>query len=254
MNRWWTSAALGAGLGVAVMIGCGGSTNDTVGPKTDTDSGTPPATPPNPPPAPNPVPPPAPPPTDGGKDSSINAPEVTINYMQTCPAFVPCDSDPKGTWTLKGGCIDSSIFDAAKANCPGLSESMVVIKAKGITTIDAVNVSQQSESTFSARVNVPASCKPSPAVTCSMIGAFLMTAQGGGFDTATCTGATDCSCDVTKTTTSMSTSTYTTNGAGVLTTAGGDKFDYCVDPANTFTTRQQNTNGTPGPATFTATK
>jgi hypothetical protein len=255
MNRWWTCAVLGASAGLVFFAGCSGSSDTTTGTTPGPDSGTH-----APPPAPNPAPPnppPPPPPTDGGNDTGLNAPEVTIDYMQTCPAFTPCDTDPTGSWTLTGGCVDSSLFTAAKANCPGLTESNVVIKSKGLSTITATTITQQSETNFTGKLFVPNSCKPSPSVTCTLIGNFLTAPppNGGGFDSATCADAAGgCDCNVAQKTVTSSSGPYTKSGGVITATSTGDEYDYCVNPANTLTTRQRNQNGTPGPATLTATK
>jgi hypothetical protein len=256
MNRLFASAALGAGLGLVILMGCSSSSSNGGGTNQPDSS-----TPPPPPPAPNPNPPPPPPPPppappgDSGADVDINAPEVTINYMATCPDIIPCDVDPSGTWTLASGCIDSSIFAQAKQSCAGLMESGVTIKAKGISTITATTVSQKSQSDFKASLYLPTACVEGNGLTCTFVTAALKTAQFGAFDTANCKAHVGggCDCDVEKVTVLSTTDTYTRAG-GVLTTTGGDKFDYCVEPANTLTTRQQNKDGSKGPATFTATK
>ncbi len=255
-------AALGAGLVVAIAIGCGGSTSSTID-STDGGSSGAPAPPPPPahPPPPPPPPGPPPPPLDAGKDAgNIDAPTVTIQYMTTCPSFTPCDASPVGTWKLSGGCISSAIFADVKTTCPNFDVTNVTITAKGITTITATNVSQMSHSDFSGTVYVPATCsKGVSGANCPLLDSALTMPMYGGFDTATCVDSgkngvnAGCNCDVTKATDSSSSDTYTF-ASGVMTTGAGLKFDVCVNPANTLTTRQQNTNGTPGPETFTATK
>ncbi|HEY8072967.1 MAG TPA: hypothetical protein VIF62_02625 [Labilithrix sp.] len=259
MNRARLGALLGGAGIVAIAIGCGGSTSaiDSNG-GGDSGAPTPPPPPPAPPPAPQPAPPP--PPSDAGNDvDDIAAPTVTIQYMASCPAFTPCDASPLGTWTLQGGCISSTLFADAKSSCPGFDVTNVTITAKGITTIDATTVSQKSHSDFTGKIFLPSSCTMGVSgAGCAFVGPYLQMAQYGGFDTATCADSGNaskpgCLCDVTKATTTSSSDTYTFT-AGLMTTGSGLKYDLCVNPASTLTIRQQNTNGTPGPATFTAMK
>jgi hypothetical protein len=160
---------------------------------------------------------------------------------------------------LTGGCITPAFFSDAKTQCPGLDITNVTITAKGITTIDATTVSQKSHSDFSAKIYLPSTCTMGiTGASCAFVNSYLTMPQYGAFDTASCAdsgmpGHPGCLCDVTKATTTASSDTYTFSG-GVMATSSGARFDICVDPANTLVTRQQNTNGTPGPATFTAMK
>ena len=184
---------------------------------------------------------------------SINAPEVTIKYGtpgDECPAFTKCESDPTGTWKTTGGCVSSTLFDVGREKCPGFQESNVVIKAKGIITIGAANVSRQAKVTIGAHLVLPKSC--SPIADCNVVAVGLKTQQFGAFDTATCVeeGGTNCACDVTKILADNSADTYTKTG-GTMTTGAGETYDYCV-AAGVLTYRKADSNGDKEPATFTA--
>lgn len=181
---------------------------------------------------------------------TIDAPEVNIDYSATCPAFTKCDSNPVGKWKTTGGCVSSTLFDDAKSNCPGIAESAVTIKAKGIVDITATNVSRQAKISIGAHIQLPKSC--AMGAPCSLVPVALKQAQYGGFDTATCSDdGTNCQCDVTKIITDASGDTYTNDNAGTLTTGAGEKYDFCVT-AGVLTYRKADSAGTQEPATFTA--
>ncbi len=181
---------------------------------------------------------------------SINAPEVSIDYLATCPAFTKCDSNPVGVWKTTGGCVSSSVFDSAKGQCAGLQESNVVITAKGIIDITATNVSRQAKITLNAHIQVPKSC--APIADCGLIAIGLKQQNYGNFQTATCTDDnTNCQCDVGKVITDASANTYTKDNTGTLTTGAGEKYDYCVE-GGVLTYRKSDSAGTEELATFTA--
>jgi len=155
---------------------------------------------------------------------------VDITYGK-CPAVAKCGGDIVGSWKVSGGCVPDDAFAEAKAQCPGLQESDVVIKANGTVVATATTVERKTNVQVSAKVVVPKACSPVP--DCGLIAAGLQTGALPGapkFEKATCTdGGDNCNCDVLGTASEESNDDYTTNG-GVLTTTNPDRtFDYCVD-------------------------
>ena len=112
-------------------------------------------------------------------DTGVPGVEVHLQYG-SCPPFVPCGGDPKGKWAVTGGCVSETIFDPAKKNCPGLTESNVVFKAKGVIDANATNVDQKTQIFFSAKVNIPRACVDAiPGATCGLVALYLKSAQAG---------------------------------------------------------------------------
>lgn len=166
-------------------------------------------------------------PLDAKFDGHIDAPEVSITFG-TCAAFTPCGGDEKGYWEVSGGCLSDEILAGPKAACPGFTTSGETIKAKGIVTADGTNVVRQTEVTLIAKAHIPQACAAQAAGNCQLV-ALGAQAQFG-FDKATCVtadGGDGCDCDVERTETEQSATTYTKAG-NTITTAGGDTFDYCV--------------------------
>jgi hypothetical protein len=248
------SSALAVTLGLALAAGCGGSSsevadaNDSGGADATTgadsgssDAGTTDAA------------------KDSGSDGAITVPgtEQTVQYG-SCTTFAPCGGDPKGTWTYAaGGCLDE--FDLS--SCAGATVTNTSIKVKGQVTIAATTLDRVAQITAGATVGIPQSCVdaiPIPAFrTCSGIetGLKLAPPTGPGFDTATCTSkgvGQGCDCVVSKTTVDQKSTTYTVAG-NTITTAGGDTYDFCVNPASTMTYRET-TPGVQQAATLVMTK
>jgi hypothetical protein len=166
--------------------------------------------------------------TSTAADTGVPGVEVNLQYGN-CAAFDPCAGDPKGKWAVTGGCVSETVFDPAKANCPGIVESNVVFKAKGTIDTNATNVDRKTSIFFSAKVNLPKVCVDSvPGASCPLVAFFLKSAQGGSFDNATCTsdGAGGCNCDISDTTVETTNDTYTQNGA-TITTGGGKTYEFC---------------------------
>lgn len=174
-------------------------------------------------------------PADTGTDSAappLTGPFIDIKYgAASCPAFTACGGDPKGMWTLKDGCVTEKVFDGAKAQCNGLTESDVKFQARGYVLVDATSATQKTEVKFSAKLAVPSGCKGLAGGVCANLATLLQTL--GGLDTATCVddaGTGGCTCDVGDTITDTTTDTYTTSGNTLTTGSGGSArtWDYCV--------------------------
>jgi hypothetical protein len=162
-----------------------------------------------------------------GVDAAITGPFLPVQY-KNCPTFTACGGDVKGLWHLTGGCVGEGAFDAAKAQCAGLTESDVVFEARGTIYADATNVTRNTELKFSAKLAIPKACKDNNPVgnKCADADAAIKFA---GFDSATCTDAASgggCDCVVSSITKQASTDAYTTSGNTL--TSGAQTFDYCV--------------------------
>lgn len=182
----------------------------------------------------------------GGTDAGINAPEVNITFGN-CPAFVPCGGDPKGTWKLSGGCIPDTAFADLTQLCPTAALSNVVIKARGIVTIDATTIDRDSEIKTTATINIPQAClQQIPGGSCAalQLGLTLQPPTGAGLDKATCAadGANGCNCDIEDATRVKEKSAYTAAGNTISTVGPPARtFDFCVDQGKfsyTETTQQ----------------
>lgn len=159
-------------------------------------------------------------------DSGVK-PTTTITYGQ-CAAFTKCGGDVVGSWKVTGGCLSQDQFADAKAQCQGLQESNVVIKADGTVTVTATRVMRNTVVNVTGKVLVPKSCAPLPS--CAVIaGALQVGFNNLKFDTATCTESGDsCDCAVERTLTENTDDAYTTDN-GTLTTENPTRtFDYCV--------------------------
>jgi hypothetical protein len=160
-----------------------------------------------------------------GVDAAITGPFVDIQY-KNCATFAACGGDPKGLWHVTGGCVPDGAFAAAKAQCPGLTESNVMFQARGTIYADGTNVTRNTEVKFTASLFVPKVCKDMVGTMCSDLDAII---KLGGIGNATCKNAAtagDCTCDVSDSTKDSTADTYTT--AGNTLTSGGRTYDYCV--------------------------
>ena len=202
--------------------------------------------------------------TDGGTttdastkpDASITGPYLDIQFGM-CPPLAACGGDPKGLWTVTGGCVEDTIFDAAKMQCPGLTAHNVKFQARGTVLADATTIARKTDVKFTATFAIPKACKDG-----NPLGATCMAAEqgiklGGGLDTATCVddaATMGCTCNVGNTTIDSTSDAYTTSG-NVLTTGAGTTartFDYCV--AGNEIKYKETTAKTAIPAQFTLTK
>jgi len=171
-------------------------------------------------------------PVDSGTpEDSGPAATVDITYG-TCPTFTKCGGDIVGSWKVTGGCVSSDVFAEAKAQCDGLQESDVVIKASGTVVATATKVQRTTTLTLSGKVAVPKSCAQGVS-NCAFIGAALQSGAIPGapkFDTATCTdGGALCNCTVATTVDEKKDDAYTAADGVVTTTDPTRTYDYCVD-------------------------
>jgi hypothetical protein len=174
----------------------------------------------------------SPPPVDpaAGQDASttpsLSAGEVTFSYG-TCPAATPCGGDPQGTWNYSaGGCI----AELTTAQCSGFVVKKSFVKSKGTITIGATTLKRDVTASITATVELPTSC--GRGFPCSLLGIGLKLAppDGPGFDTANCKDSATpnvCECEVAKTATEKSETTYTVEG-NTISTADNFTYDYCV--------------------------
>ncbi len=189
---------------------------------------------------------------DTGTDAPVTGPFVTITYgAATCPAFTPCGGDPKGSWTVTGGCVTEEIFAPAKQQCPGIVESKVKIEARGTVVANAATITRKTEVKFAATLAIPKVCKDQigPCATVSQALIF------GGVKTAVCTDdavTLGCNCDVTNPAVDNTSDAYTTAGNTLTTGAPPRTFDYCV--AGNEIKYKETTAGTAIPALFVLTK
>lgn len=191
--------------------------------------------------------------TDAGTDSStvveITGGFVDIQY-KACTPLAACGGDVKGLWRLTGGCVDDGAFDAAKAQCAGLTESNVKFQARGVIFADATNITRKTDVKFTATLTVPAVCVAANPLgtTCKDAEAAV---QFSGIKTATCTGPNGgpCVCDVGDETTTNTTNAYTTSGSTL--TSGASTYDYCVAGSEI---KYKETTAKAIPAVFTLTK
>jgi hypothetical protein len=157
----------------------------------------------------------------------------------TCGNTAACGGDIVGTWTITSSCVSGSV---ASSSCPGETVDTANLKISGTVTYAAdLTYTVNSLLSGSETLTLPLSCvnKPgatTPPKTCDQLGATLM---GTISESITCTGSSVCTCHVViSNQTSMTTGTYTTTAAGLLTeTAMGgspSQNDYCVK-GKTFT-------------------
>lgn len=170
-------------------------------------------------------------PADVGVDTALSGPFIDIKYgAAMCPAFTPCGGDPKGTWNVTGGCVTEALFEAAKAQCAGLVESNVVLKARGYVTANATTISRRTEVKFTATLAIPKACKD-PVGSCTVVGQALVGLAM--LEKATCTddaATMGCNCDVADTYNDNNPGDAYTTAGNTLTTNGAmpRTFDYCV--------------------------
>lgn len=171
-----------------------------------------------------------------GRDATTD--DVPITYGE-CSEFSKCGGDIRGEWTVSGGCVRQDAFDAAKAGCPGFTESDVSIFANGTLVATSTVVERTLTVKFSATFLIPTSCAPIPVNDCSLIAAALQAGATGvpgvpKFDSATCVGVNDaCDCDVSVSITEQRSDTYTATD-GVITTEDPTRtFEYCAEEGRT---------------------
>jgi hypothetical protein len=138
-----------------------------------------------------------------------------------CTAFTPCDTPVDGSYKVTGGCIEDPLAPFKK-QCPGLVQKSVSGTISGTVTLAAGNVTRDITTKFNAKVTVPAAC--TQGFPCSFVGPAIQSQVPGS--TASCTGATDCDCDISLPGGDKSSSTFTQTG-GSITTGGGDTYDVC---------------------------
>jgi hypothetical protein len=230
-SAWWMGCGgSSTGGGAAVDGGGGGSEGGSIDAGGNTDAA-----------------------IDAGVDSSTEL-AITGNFIdlqyKACTPLAACGGDVKGLWRLTGGCVDSGAFDAAKAQCAGLTESNVKFQARGVVFADATKITRKTEVKFTATLDVPAVC-----VAANPLGATCANAataiKFAGIANATCVDGAGgaCTCNVSDQTTDNSTDTYTT--AGNTLTSGARTFDYCVAGTQL---EYKETTAKAIPAIFTLTK
>jgi hypothetical protein len=192
-------------------------------------------------------------------DIDVTGPFYDLQYGN-CPPVSACGGDLTGVWTLTGGCVDDTVFDTAKAQCPDLTSSDVKFTARGQVAAVGTGITRGTEAHFTANLQVPEICKldnPLAAVpgygTCADLD--LAITLGAGLKSASCkdakTGGGGCDCEVANDLSEYTSADYTTAG-NVLTTGTGTAertFDYCV--ANGGLTYKETTAGSAIPASFT---
>ncbi len=188
--------------------------------------------------------------TDAGADSAsaveITGPFVDIKY-KGCATFAACGGDVKGLWRVSSGCVPDGAFDAAKQQCPTLTESNVKFQARGVVFADATTITRKTEVKFTATLAVPKSCKDTIG-TCADLAPLI---KFTGIKDATCTDVVadgSCTCEVGDQTVENTTDTYTT-AANTL-TSGARTFDYCVK-GNDIEYKETTAKAVPGVFTLT---
>ena len=134
-----------------------------------------------------------------------------------CPTFTACGGNPKGTWLVSGGCVSDELVQTAQAQCAGLTvkDGSVVVKAKGSLVVSASSIERRTQFSVAATINIPQDCASQAGGNCALVGLFLKSAAGGGFDSATCTsdGSGGCDCAIGTQVQDVGTSSYTQSGA-----------------------------------------
>jgi hypothetical protein len=135
-----------------------------------------------------------------------------------------CGGDFSGSWKYVKACVSPSVIDPLKSVCAGLTANTVAA-ASTTGSLSLTSGDYNLNVTVNVTVDdlkVPASCVVGG---CSMVEAAIKAAQSGS--TATCSGTTDCTCQITF--------PYTTSKQGKLTTANGiatlgtgEQYYYCV--------------------------
>jgi hypothetical protein len=161
--------------------------------------------------------------SDASADSSTNPPasskEVDVAINGTCPAFTACGGSLDGTYDYASGCV-TDIFAQAKAQCPTLDTSGVKATVKGSLYFKAPALTRDGVTKVSGQIVFPASCT---AGQCAAVQAALK----GAFDTITCTGASACTCTISKTELVKNATTYSLAGSTV-TTGDGETYEICA--------------------------
>jgi hypothetical protein len=157
----------------------------------------------------------------------------------TCGNTAACGGDIAGTWTITSSCVSGTV---TSTSCPGETVDTANLNISGTVTY-ATDMTYTVNSILSGSeiLMLPLSCvnKPgatTPPMTCDQLTGTLM---GTISRSITCTGSSVCTCNVViSSQTSMTTGTYTTTTAGLLTETpmGGSpsQNDYCVK-GKTFT-------------------
>lgn len=193
-------------------------------------------------------------PADTGVDSSLTGPFIDIQFgAANCPAFAACGGDPKGVWNVTGGCVTEAVFDGAKAQCAGITETNVKFQARGNVTATAATIQRHTEVKFSATLAIPMACKQ-PVGSCAVVGQALVGLAG--LETAMCTddaGTGGCNCDVSDTILDNGPADAYTVAGNSLSTAGppARTFDFCV---NGNEIKYKETTAMAAPAIFVLTK
>ncbi len=162
---------------------------------------------------------------DGGgqakPDGSTGGVTGTISFPDQCSALQACGGDVVGTWDYTAGCVENP-FTGLKSACPALTVTGLTGTAHGTLTFTATTVARNASATVAATISVPSSCAQ-PMGGCAGVQKQLTDA---GL-VATCAGAGDCSCSVSRSDSMDDSNGYTASGT-TITLSTGDKYEYCV--------------------------
>jgi hypothetical protein len=150
----------------------------------------------------------------------VSTTEGDVVFTEACPAFSPCGGAPSGTYDYESGCL-GDIFAQLKEACPAIDFSGAKITVAGSLYFMGNALARDVVTKASGDVVVPAQCAQA-AGGCPGVEALLK----NSFDTVSCTGATACTCTVSRTDTGQSATTFTVSG-DKLTTADGESYDFC---------------------------
>jgi hypothetical protein len=139
----------------------------------------------------------------------------------SCTALAACGGAPTGTWDYTSGCVED-VFAKAREQCAGLDASAVDVRVKGSLFFSAAGLTRDASVTVSGSVVFPSSCALGQ---CETVESAL---KAGGFPTASCTGASSCTCAIDRTETTHDATTYTIDGSTVV-TGDGERYSYCIE-------------------------
>jgi hypothetical protein len=123
-----------------------------------------------------------------------------------------------GSYDYTGGCV-TDVFAAARQQCPTLDSSQAKVTVTGTLYFAGNALTRRVTSNISGSIKLPMACTAGQCAQAEL-------ALKQGFDTATCTGTSDCTCTVTKVSKTENATTFTTSGNNV-TTADGETYQIC---------------------------
>lgn len=161
--------------------------------------------------------------TAAGADASLPPPATfDVTIATSCP-FAKCGGDLLGTWDYKSLCVsEAEVVAPLQTACSSATASSITAQGTGRVVFQATGfVSRKVSWSGTATVNLPASCTFGSCVT-----AQAALRKISGYETATCTGSSDCACTVPISGGTDQVDAYVVAGSTVK--VNGHDYDYCA--------------------------